>query len=276
MSKIKDIQSILLKYFNKNSWQQYTNSLKFSKCDYIAYLVSKICNDSIGVEIQQNYSKLAIQQLHKNNDFNQMYGNHYLNEYNNQLYDFGKGANCINGIYLLKYNNFDKYTITLTDNEKSLITKKYYRQLNSNKYKIKKQYIGILNNQSEYLYHATYKALLPSIRQNGLGNSKIKMWENSKSNVVYLANNPDIAESYAEISENIPNQNWLDEIIIFQINKKYLNKNKLFVDENVLLNQNEEPSTFEYHGIIPFDCLQIYKQNNIEKTYLKSLNINYI
>jgi RNA:NAD 2'-phosphotransferase (TPT1/KptA family) len=59
------------------------------------------------------------------------------------------------------------------------------------------------------LYHATYKALLPKIRKSGLGNTKKTYWEDSKPGIVYLAADPDIAESYAEANENCPEE-WLD------------------------------------------------------------------
>ena len=50
-------------------------------------------------------------------------------------------------------------------------------------------------------YHATYKQFLNSIKRKGLGNTKKKMWSDSFSGVVYFANNPDVAESYAEEAE---------------------------------------------------------------------------
>jgi hypothetical protein len=90
---------------------------------------------------------MAIDELHAKNDFGEMTGVHYLNEYNGTLYDFGKGTNTIAGIYLLKHSKFDKYTITLTNKELALFKNKYERTLTEDyfKRKIKKNYIGILN-----------------------------------------------------------------------------------------------------------------------------------
>ena len=270
MELIKNIQGLLLKYFNKNSWQQYIDTQKYGKCDFIAFLVSKICSDFSIIEIKYNFSKIAIKQLHQKNDFGDMFGTHYLNEYNNELYDFSKGCNSISNIYLMKNNKFDKYTVTLTNQQKSLITEKNPRILNQDNYLIKQEFIGLLNKELEYLYHATYKPLLSKIRKTGLGNTKKVFWEDSKPGIVYLANDPNVAESYAQTNENCPEQ-WIDNIIIFQINKNCLDQNKLFVDNNVLLYNNELPVTFQYHGIIPFDMLQIYNKESFEKTYLKNL-----
>lgn len=108
----------------------------------------------------------------------------------------------------------------------------------------------------KYLYHATYKPFLKSIKEKGLGAGKTKMWSDSKSGVVYLADDADVAYSYAEIAE------WLDEvedydkyadnIIILKIDYNKLDKTKLKKDVNVI----DGDSTFEYHGIIPFNFVK--------------------
>jgi hypothetical protein len=99
------------------------------------------------------------------------------------------------------------------------------------------------------LYHATYRPLLPSIKQHGLGGSgsEQKRWEDSMSGTVYLAANPDIAESYAETSETVPDE-WLDDIVILTVDTNKLDPSKFSMDVNVLDNTGD---TVEYHGIIP-------------------------
>lgn len=108
----------------------------------------------------------------------------------------------------------------------------------------------------QYLYHATYKPFLKSIKEKGLGNTRRKMWSDSKGKgVVYLALNDDVAYSYAETAE------WLDDvedydkyannIIVLKIDTNKLDKRKFFKDENVL----DDDSTIEYRGIIPFDAV---------------------
>lgn len=111
----------------------------------------------------------------------------------------------------------------------------------------------------DVLYHATYKPLLNNIKKSGLGNTKITMWNDSIPGVVYLADDPDIAESYAEEAEIISNEEWLDQIVILQINKSNLDINKLFIDKNIKLDSDESPHTFEYHGIVPFENIKIFR-----------------
>jgi hypothetical protein len=106
------------------------------------------------------------------------------------------------------------------------------------------------------LYHATYGPLLDSIAQYGLGaRTPFKNWKDSKEGVVYLATSPDIAISYAEISENAPND-YLDDIVVLEIDGEGLKKNRLFIDTNVLDNNGD---TLEYHGVISFDFIRVIK-----------------
>ena len=102
------------------------------------------------------------------------------------------------------------------------------------------------------LYHATYRNLIPSIEQHGLGGGTSgKEWADSKRGVVYLAVDPCVAESYAEANEDVPEE-WVDDIVVFGVKLDSLDRSKLFIDENVLDNDG---ATVEYHGIIPYSCL---------------------
>ena len=119
----------------------------------------------------------------------------------------------------------------------------------------------LINNEKvtlKYLYHATYKPFLNSIKLKGLGNTNRKMYSDSKGKgVVYLADDVDIAISYAEESEWVEEQEdpdrYLDNIIILKIDVSKLDQDKLFSDENV--RNIEDDVTYEYHGIIPFDAV---------------------
>lgn len=102
--------------------------------------------------------------------------------------------------------------------------------------------------QPQWLYHATYKPLLDSIRRHGLGGSWAQaQWEDSQPGVVYLAASSDIAESYAEANDHVPEQ-WLDEIVVLRVDARKLDPKKLQIDRNVQDNTGE---TLEYHGVIP-------------------------
>lgn len=99
-----------------------------------------------------------------------------------------------------------------------------------------------------YLYHATYKPLLESIKKTGLGGTNQTYWEDSKPGVVYLSTDEDVAISYAEANENVPEE-WLDQIIVIIIDINILDPDLLSIDENV---QNNDGVTLEYHGVIPY------------------------
>jgi len=112
--------------------------------------------------------------------------------------------------------------------------------------------LKIINNVPKTLYHATYKPLLNKIKTLGLGNTKRTNWQDSKAGVVYLSEDPYVAESYAETAEEVP-ETWLDEIVILQIDTTNLNVTDFFIDRN-----NLNADTIEYHGIIPSEYISLY------------------
>ena len=116
--------------------------------------------------------------------------------------------------------------------------------------KFNEQYLKMFKEYiPDILYHATYKPLLKSIKEKGLGNTDKTYWIDSKPGVVYLAASEDIAISYAEVNEQCPEE-WLDQIVVLKIDVNDLDIKKLSVDKNVKLEPGEEPETFEYYGII--------------------------
>ena len=98
--------------------------------------------------------------------------------------------------------------------------------------------------------------------QFGLGASGKRNWSESKNGVVYLASDPYIAESYAETAEeeDVPAQ-FIDNIVILEINTMGLDPSKFFVDSNVLLYEDDAGKTFEYHGVIPFINLRVWEMH---------------
>lgn len=106
--------------------------------------------------------------------------------------------------------------------------------------------------KSTYLYHATYKPLLKKIKEHGLDTRMSKKaWEDSIPGYVYLALEPDVAFSYAESSEEVPEE-WIDKIIVLKIDRESLDQSKLFIDQNVIDNEGD---TLEYRGIIPWESI---------------------
>ena len=103
------------------------------------------------------------------------------------------------------------------------------------------------------LYHATYKPLIEKIKAEGLGGKSSKPnWPDSKQGVTYWSIDSDVAYSYAEAAEDVPDE-WLDEIVVFSCGIKNFDLKKLFVDTNVIDN---EGMTLEYHDIIPYNRLK--------------------
>jgi len=121
------------------------------------------------------------------------------------------------------------------------------------------------SNIPPVLYHATYKPRLKSIQLKGLGAGVERNWTDSKRGVVYLALDPDVAESYAETSDMVPDE-WLDSIVILKISTAGLDPNKFHIDSNVQDNQGD---TVEYHGVIPSSNISLYKQGVAEDTGTK-------
>lgn len=124
----------------------------------------------------------------------------------------------------------------------------------------------------EKLYYATFSKLLRKIKKCGyLGNSPYKL-SDSNNKYVYLSTDPDKAYSYAETAlDDYDNERLYDmlkddDIVILEIDTKYLDKNKLFRDENVV----DGETTYQYKGIINCQIMKIYKP-----TLDESVSSNY-
>ena len=105
------------------------------------------------------------------------------------------------------------------------------------------------------LYHATYREYLDSIMAGGLGTSDFKNWSESKRGVVYLAEDPYVAESYATSAEEdeVPLE-FIDNVVVLAVSTNGLDQNKFFLDDN-----NLSGDTFEYHGAIPPSNIKIHE-----------------
>ena len=108
------------------------------------------------------------------------------------------------------------------------------------------------------LYHATYKAHKSSIKRAGLQSTVAhKNWEDSEKGIVYLAKNAEIAHSHAETAEDAPDRIYDSGIIVYKIDIKNLDQDKLKKDRN-----NPGGNTVEYHGDIPFKHLKIDSEHD--------------
>jgi hypothetical protein len=130
---------------------------------------------------------------------------------------------------------------------------------------------GLDQDIPSVLYHATYKPRLKSIQSKGLGSGGKRNWEDSQRGVVYLALDPDVAESYAETSDMVPDE-WLDQIVMLKISTVGLDSNKFGIDSNV---QDNAGDTIEYHGVIPVSNISLYKSGVAEGERMKTASGMY-
>jgi hypothetical protein len=106
---ISHIKHQLLSYFNKSTWEEYANSLEFGQCQKISKIVYFSCPSLVTVySVEEHFSKESIKQLNALGDNGEMTGVHYIVKINDKFYDFGKGANTINSIYLIQLMIFQK------------------------------------------------------------------------------------------------------------------------------------------------------------------------
>ena len=132
---------------------------------------------------------------------------------------------------------------------------------------------GVAEDTGSYippvLYHATYKQRLKSIQLKGLGAAGKRNWTDSKRGVVYLALDPNVAESYAETALDDLDADW--DIVILKISTSGLDTTKFQLDRNVLDNEGD---TLEYHGIIPPGNISLYKQGVTEDKSNRPISIS--
>lgn len=108
----------------------------------------------------------------------------------------------------------------------------------------------LTSEEDEYVYHATYNHLIPSIQEKGL----TPFVENKNydcDDYVYLGMNPYVADYYARYSETALKEK-LDAITVFRIKVSDLDRSLLSIDEENGLQNN----SFKYVGVIPWNLLE--------------------
>lgn len=100
------------------------------------------------------------------------------------------------------------------------------------------------------LYHATYKAHLESIIQNGLGFKQNKNWDISEDKVTYFTTNIHCAEAFCECAEDVSPEIYDSGIVILECDSKDINN--LELDTNDKTNES-----FTTTDIICFEKLKV-------------------
>lgn len=101
-----------------------------------------------------------------------------------------------------------------------------------------------------WLYHATYRTNLKSIRELGLGAKQKKNWDISLDNVVCFARDPIDAHDFCSCNEEVSDRVYNSGIIVFAVNSKDIGK--LEKDPNL-----HDIKSYIYRGIVPSDKLYV-------------------
>ena len=111
----------MLNRYNISTWNDFVDNQKMGGCKEIVKLIWTNFSEMFDypVEIFINYSDQAKNLIDDNKE---MRGNHFVLLNGSTYYDFARGSNCINGIYVLtQKNNEDKYDIIFTPEEEKCI-----------------------------------------------------------------------------------------------------------------------------------------------------------
>ena len=128
------------------------------------------------------------------------------------------------------------------------------------------------NNIPGKLYHATIRQRLSDIKKYGLGGKvpKNRLWdykgteyENIKQGFfvdIYPENAYDYIISSDEVWDKYEDFDEDRDMVVFEIDTKDIDLSKLSIDKNDTSN-DEEPHSYFYDGIIPFEKLKKIKVN---------------
>lgn len=110
-----------------------------------------------------------------------------------------------------------------------------------------------------YLYHATDRKNLEAILKNGLlTHPPHHMYEGYDcEGKIYLAFDPDIAESYVEASDESP-----DDIVVLKIGLSMLKPENIGYDWNNRCEYESDINSCVYYADIPGNCIQECNPSN--------------
>ena len=115
---IEQVKEELIKLFKFNSWNEFIDFQKAGQCDYIAKAVCRLFPKFKMVSVYIDISSEARKKMGPGYTF----AIHYLNKLNNVYYDFAKGSNCYDGVYILDGLG-DKYDVNVTPEESAQFSK---------------------------------------------------------------------------------------------------------------------------------------------------------
>ena len=109
---IETVKNELLKLFKISTWNEFIDMQKTGQCDFISKAVCRLFPKFKMVSVYVNLSDEAKKKMNPG----YTYATHFLNKLNNKYYDFGKGTNCYEGVYVLEGLG-NKYDVNVTEDE---------------------------------------------------------------------------------------------------------------------------------------------------------------
>ena len=113
---------------------------------------------------------------------------------------------------------------------------------------------------SRKLYHASYNKFRNAILSEGLKTGMKPNWKDMQHcGVIYLANDAEIAESFAECAD-VDDETMESGICIFEIDTSDIDETMLASDPNIVFKDDEEAYSFIYPKNIPATTLKLIRK----------------
>ena len=109
---IEKVKEELLKLFKINTWNEFIDLQKAGQCDFISKAVCRLFPKFKMISVYVNFSEDAKKKVSPG----ALYATHFLNKLGKKYYDFGKGTNRYDGVYILEGLG-DIYDVNITEEE---------------------------------------------------------------------------------------------------------------------------------------------------------------
>ena len=112
------------------------------------------------------------------------------------------------------------------------------------------------------LYHASYGVYKNSILSEGLKTGRNPNWNGMDCcGVIYLADDVDVAGSFAECADLVDDDVLDSGICVFEVNVKLLDRSLFNEDPNILFEDDDEVNSFIYPEDVPPSALKVVVEN---------------
>lgn len=108
------------------------------------------------------------------------------------------------------------------------------------------------------LYHSTYRTNLASIKKFGLGAKQIKNFDFSETGVICLTNDADVAYSFCESNDEIPEYKYNSGIIVLGVDTDTLDARYSGIDYNMRVSKDNDIEYYTYKKVINPRLLMVF------------------